>query len=67
MDLSMKSYSDPKEVGVFPSAAHSTETQESDLGEAARTLDLHPSGASYELGENAGVYIIRYANCIHAL
>ncbi|KAF4096117.1 zinc finger protein 62 homolog isoform X1 [Onychostoma macrolepis] len=53
MDLSMKSYSDPKEVGVFPSAAQSTGAQESDLGEAARTLDLHPSGASYELDDHA--------------
>lgn len=39
MDLSMKSYSDPKEEGVFPSA---------------ETQDLHPSGASYELGEMQG-------------
>lgn len=61
MDLSMKSHSDPEEVGVCPSAAHSTGAQGSDLGEAARTLDLHPSGASYELGENAGVCIIRHA------
>lgn len=56
MDLSMKSYGEREEVGVFPSAGCSTEEQDADLG--ARTLDLHPSGASFDLGENAGVYII---------
>lgn len=56
MDLSMKSYGDREEVGVFPSAGCSTEEQDADLG--ARMLDLHPSGASFDLGENAGVYII---------
>lgn len=67
MDLSINSYSDPKEVGVFPSAARSAEPQESDLEEAARTLDLHPSGVSCDLGENAWVYVMHYAKCIHAL
>ncbi|RXN11947.1 zinc finger protein 271-like isoform X1 [Labeo rohita] len=52
MDLSINSYSDPKEVGVFPSAARSAEPQESDLEEAARTLDLHPSGVSCDLGQD---------------
>lgn len=47
----MKSYGDPDEVCVFPSAGRSTEEQ-------ARTLDLHTSGAVFDLGENAGVYII---------
>ncbi|KTG33777.1 hypothetical protein cypCar_00031246 [Cyprinus carpio] len=47
MDLSMKSPSEPKSVGVFPPAAHSSEAQESDLGE-----DLLPSGASYDPGQD---------------
>uniref|UniRef100_A0A9J8D521 C2H2-type domain-containing protein n=1 Tax=Cyprinus carpio carpio TaxID=630221 RepID=A0A9J8D521_CYPCA len=48
MDLSMKSPSEPKSVGVFPPAAHSSEAQESDLGE-----DLLPSGASYDPDEHS--------------
>ncbi len=58
MDLSMTSHSDPDEAGVFSSAAHSTGAQGSDLGEEARTLDRTPSGASYELGENA-LYLMK--------
>lgn len=54
----MKSPSEPKSVGVFPPAAHSSEAQESDLGE-----DLLPSGASYDPGENAGFILY----CVHAL
>ncbi|XP_016138188.1 zinc finger protein 271 isoform X2 [Sinocyclocheilus grahami] len=49
MDLSI----DLKEVGVFASGGHSTGAQEPDSGEAARTLDLHPSGASYDLDDHA--------------
>ncbi len=59
----MTSHSDPDEAGVFSSAAHSTGAQGSDLGEEARTLDRTPSGASYELGENA----LSYENLIQAL
>jgi len=44
MDLSMKSYGDPDEVCVFPSAGCSTEE--------------HTPGAAFDLGENARVYII---------
>ncbi|ROI79387.1 Zinc finger protein 271 [Anabarilius grahami] len=53
MDLSMKSYADREEVGVFPSAGCSTEEQDADLG--ARTFDLHPSGASFDLGQDVSM------------
>lgn len=51
MDLSMKSYSDPEDGGVFPSDGRNTGEHESDIGEVEGGFHLHPSDPSFELGE----------------
>ncbi|XP_051538611.1 zinc finger protein 271-like isoform X1 [Myxocyprinus asiaticus] len=52
MDLSMKSYSDPEGVGVFPLAGRGTGPHESDLGEEEKALDLCSSNTLIELDDH---------------